>query len=116
MVYEKALDPQLVLNSIYNGIVAVNEEGIITYFNKTAERIFNIPAHEAMNLYILDVLPNTGGKLLECLKTGKPFYGEKLRGEKVTLVSNINPIITNGKILGVVSAFQSPVSWRWIQS
>jgi len=106
MVYEKALDPQLVLNSIYNGIVAVNEEGIITYFNKTAERIFNIPAYEAMNLYILAVLPNTGGKLLECLKTGKPFYGEKLKGQEVTLISNINPIVTNGKISGAVSVFQ----------
>ncbi len=78
----KNFDVQSVLNSIYNGIIAIDERGIITYFNKTAERIFNIPAHEAMNRYILDVLPNTGGKLLECLKAGKPFYGEKLKGEK----------------------------------
>ncbi len=95
-----------VLNAIYNGIVAIDEQGIIIYFNKTAERIFGIPAHEAVNRYILEVLPNTGGKLLECLKTGKPFYGEKLKGEKVTLVSNINPIIKNGKPSGVVSVFQ----------
>ncbi len=32
---------QLILNSIYNGIVAINSKGIIRYFNKTAERIFN---------------------------------------------------------------------------
>lgn len=69
MIHEKLLNPQLMLNSIYNGIVAINKEGIITYFNKTAERIFNIPAHEAINLYILEVLPKTGGKLLECLET-----------------------------------------------
>ncbi|OGP96729.1 MAG: hypothetical protein A2157_04460 [Deltaproteobacteria bacterium RBG_16_47_11] len=100
------LDPHFVLNSIYNGIVAVDAEGIITYFNKTAERIFEIPAHEAFKRYILDVLPNTGGKLLESLKTGKPFYGEKLKGEKVTLISNINPIVTNGRVSGVVSVFQ----------
>jgi PAS domain S-box-containing protein len=106
MIHEKPLDPQLILNSIYNGIVSIDEKGIITHFNKTAERIFNIPAHEAMNRYILDVLPNTGGKLLECLKAGKPFYGEKLKGEKVTLISNINPIVMNGKISGVVSVFQ----------
>lgn len=102
----KSLDSELMLNSIYNGIVVIDAEGTIIYFNKTAERIFNIPAHESINLYILDVLPNTGGKLLECLKTGKPFYGEKLKGEKVTLISNINPIITNGEISGAVSVFQ----------
>lgn len=101
-----SFDSELVLNAIYNGIVAIDTEGIITLFNKTAERIFNIPAHEAINRYILDVLPNTGGKLLECLKTGNPFYGEKLKGEKVTLVSNINPIVNNGKVTGVVSVFQ----------
>ena len=106
MIHEKLLNPQLMLNSIYNGIVAINKEGIITYFNKTAERIFNIPAHEAINLYILEVLPKTGGKLLECLETGKPFYGEKLKGETVTLISNINPMIHNGKISGVISVFQ----------
>ena len=99
-------DTQSVLNSIYNGIIAIDGEGVINYFNKTAERIFNIPAHEALNRYILDVLPNTGGKLLECLKTGRPFYGEKLKGEKVTLISNINPIVMAGKISGVVSVFQ----------
>jgi len=106
MIHEKSLDPQLILNSIYNGIVSIDDQGMITHFNKTAERIFNIPAHESINRYILDVLPNTGGQLLECLKTGKPFYGEKLKGEEVTLISNINPIVTNGKISGVVSVFQ----------
>jgi PAS domain S-box-containing protein len=106
MDQSRDLDPRLVLNSIYNGIIGIDSEGKITYFNKTAERIFNIPAHEALNRFILDVLPNTGGKLLESLNAGTPFYGEKLRGERVTLVSNINPIITNGKVSGVVSVFQ----------
>ena len=106
MEHSKDFDPRLVLNSMYNGIIGIDSEGKITYFNKTAERIFSIPAHEALNRYILDVLPSTGGKLLESLNTGTPFYGEKLRGERVTLVSNINPIITNGKVSGVVSVFQ----------
>jgi PAS domain S-box-containing protein len=101
-----AFDPTPVLNGIYNGIVAIDENGFITYINKTAERIFKMPAHVALDRYILDVLAHTGVKLLECLKTGKPFYGEKLKGEDVTLISNINPIINNGKISGVVSIFQ----------
>ena len=100
------IEPQMVLDSIYNGIVSIDGNGTIIYYNKTAERIFSIPAHNALNRHILDVLPNTGGKLLECLKSGKPFYGEKLKGEKVALVSNINPIVVKGEITGVVSAFQ----------
>ena len=100
------ISPHLVLNSIYNGIVVIDADGIIDYFNKNAERVFNIPAHTALRRYILDVLPNTGGKLLDVLKTGDPLYGEKLKGERVTIVSNISPIVKNGKILGVVSVFQ----------
>ena len=99
-------DAQLVLNSIYNGITVIDEKGMITHFNKTAERIFKIPAHEALNRYVLNVIPHTSGKLLDCLKTGKPFYGEKLKGEEVTLIANINPIFHHGKITGVVSVFQ----------
>ncbi len=72
---------EVLLDSIYNGIVAIDENGVIIYFNKTAERIFNLSAQEALNRFILDVLPNTGGKLLESLKTGHPFHGEKLKGE-----------------------------------
>lgn len=106
MQYTKIFEPAWVLNSIYNGIISIDDEGIITYFNKTAERIFNIPAHEAINRFILDVLPNTGGNLLESLKTGSTLYGEKLKGETITLIANINPIVKNGKISGVVSVFQ----------
>jgi PAS domain S-box-containing protein len=106
MLHEITLDPQLVLDSIYNGVVAIDEKGIITYFNKTAERIFKIPAHEALNRYILDVIPRTSDKLLDCLTTGKPFYGEKLKGEEVTLIANINPVIWDGKVSGAVSVFQ----------
>ena len=106
MENSNTFDSQLTLNSIYNGIIAIDGKGIINYFNKTAERIFNIPAHETIGRYILDVIPHTSKKLIECLKTGKPFYGEKLKGEEVTLISNINPVVMNGKILGVVSVFQ----------
>ena len=52
----KEMDPQLILDSIYNGIVAINSEGIIVHYNKMAERIFDIPSHEALNRYILDVV------------------------------------------------------------
>lgn len=106
MEHSDTISPHLVLNSIYNGIVAIDADGIIDYFNKNAERVFNIPAYTVLRRHILDVLPNTGSKLLDVLKTGDPLYGGKLKGERVTLISNISPIVTNGKILGVVSVFQ----------
>jgi PAS domain S-box-containing protein len=102
----KKIEPQMVLDSIYNGLVTIDEKGTIIYFNGTAERIFNTLARDALNHYILDVLPNTGGKLLESLQTGKPFYGERLKGQTVTLIANINPIVREGKVVGATSVFQ----------
>jgi PAS domain S-box-containing protein len=99
-------DPLLLLDSIYNGIVAIDASGIVVYFNKTAERILKTTATEAMGRYVLDVLPNTGGKIIESLQTGRTFQTEKLKGGGVELVSNISPVITDGAIAGVVSVFQ----------
>jgi len=102
----KRFNPQWVLDAIYNGIVAIDEEGRLVFFNQTAERLFRIAAEKALGRYILDVLPKTGGKLLESLRTGTPYYGEKLQGEAVTLIANITPVQSNGKIAGAVSVFQ----------
>jgi len=102
----KRFTPQWVLDAIYNGIVAIDEEGRLVFFNQTAERLFRIAAEKALGRYILDVLPKTGGKLLESLRTGTPYYGEKLQGEAVTLIANITPVQSNGKIAGAVSVFQ----------
>ena len=106
MISSSMIDEKSILNSVHNGMVALDNRGTITFFNKTAERVFKIPVLEALGRHILDILPNTGGKLLECLKTEKPLYGEKLKGKEVVLISNINPIVEHGKISGVVSVFQ----------
>jgi PAS domain S-box-containing protein len=106
MEHSGMISPQFILDSIYNGVVTIDADGVIIYFNKSAERIFGISSHEALRRYILEILPNTGGRLIEVLKTGNPLHGEKLKGEKVTLISNISPVMAGGKILGVVSVFQ----------
>ncbi len=104
--YRDGLNSRLVLNSIYNGILSIDTEGFITYLNKTAERILGVFSDELLNRSILDVLPNMGGKLLECLKKGCPFHGEKIEDQKVNIISNIDPIFIKGKILGAVSVFE----------
>ena len=102
----KRFNPQWILDVIYNGIVAIDKEGKLVFFNQTAEKLFRIAAEKALGRYILDVLPKTGGKLLESLRTGTPYYGEKLQGETVPLIANITPVQSKGRIAGAVSVFQ----------
>ncbi|OGW45019.1 MAG: hypothetical protein A2Y66_06885 [Nitrospirae bacterium RBG_13_41_22] len=94
------------LNAIYNGIVAIDEAGLIVYFNETASRIFNITLDKALKRPIMEVLPNTGGKLLECLSTKEVLVGYRLQGERVSLITNINPVFEGDKVIGVISVFQ----------
>jgi PAS domain S-box-containing protein len=101
-----APDAEILLGSLYNGVVAINEEGVIVCFNETAERLFDVSSADALGCHVLDVLPKTGGKLLDCLKTGVTLKGEKLGWGEGTLVSNISPVSPEGKIIGAISVFQ----------
>jgi len=99
-------DPETILSSIHNGIISIDSKGIISYFNKTAERLFKMGAHEAVSRHVRNVLPEIGQKFLLCLETGKPYYGEKIKEKDVTLICNINPVIGGGRVSGVVGVFQ----------
>ena len=87
--------------------VAINHAGVIVRFNHSAERTFQILADQALGLPILDVLPNTGGKLLESLNTGEAFPGYKLTGEYVTLMANISPVFRTIGSWGRCPCFRS---------
>ena len=53
------LSEKLLLDSIYNGLVSIDNEGLIVYFNKRAEEIFQIPFEAAKGKYILEILPES---------------------------------------------------------
>lgn len=101
-----SIDYNLLLNSVSNGIVAIDDDGRIVCFNASAEQVFQTRAEEALGRSILDVLPNTGGKLLECLRSGSSFLGYKLKGQYVELMANITPIMMNDRQIGAISVFQ----------
>jgi PAS domain S-box-containing protein len=99
-------DAGSLLDSIYNGVVAIDKDGILVYLNETAERMFEVRANEVLGRYVLDVLPRTGGKLLECLNTAKLLKGERLTWDQVTLIANISPVFRKGEVWGAISIFQ----------
>ncbi|MEW6262975.1 MAG: sigma 54-interacting transcriptional regulator [Thermodesulfobacteriota bacterium] len=94
------------LDAVANGIVSIDHLGRIVCFNASAGQIFQIPTEEALGRPILEVLPNTGGILLECLSSGEPFLGYRLKGRSVEIMANISPILRDGRPIGAVSVFQ----------
>jgi len=100
------LSEKLLLDSIYNGLVSINSEGIIVYFNKRAEEIFQIPREAAKGKYILEILPHTGGKLLKCIELEESFINYKIKGKRISIIANITPIVGNNGVIGCISVFQ----------
>jgi len=94
----------ILINSAYNGIVAIDSEGIIKIFNESAEKITGISAANAIGKKASEVIPNT--RLDKVLKSGKAELGQKQEIGHSKILTNRTPIKDDGKISGVIAVFQ----------
>lgn len=106
----RAKDLRKILDSIHNGVVAVDKDGRITVFNKAMERIFAIPAEEAIGAPIYDIIPYTG--LLRVLTTGKAHIGRKFNIGAQVYLANRTPIVDNGEVVGAVGVIQDVTEFQ----
>jgi len=95
---------KVILESLYNAIIAVDSNGIITNWNPAAERITGIAADKALGRFVMDIIPQSG--LLEVLRTGECRYSKKIQFGPVTAITNRSPIIKDGKVTGAVAVLQ----------
>lgn len=96
----------LTLESVQDGICVLNEEGIITYVNPAYLKILDEKIENILNKKIDNISPNGARKT--ALTTGKSMTGIiNYKKNGVTIVSNINPIVVDGEIRGVVSVIKN---------
>jgi len=93
-----------VFDSTSNAVLAVNRSGIIIYCNRQVEKFLDSPPGEIMGKHVKDFFPTTG--LLEVMENGRPQIDTRLALKNGTYLSNRNPIVINGKIVGAVAVFQ----------
>ncbi|OLN30201.1 sigma 54-interacting transcriptional regulator [Desulfosporosinus metallidurans] len=93
-----------VANSVTSGIVAIDEFGKITAFNKAAEKFTWRKQHEALGGYLGDMIIPTG--LLDVIKTGLPQFDFRIEAFDRAYISNRTPIIEDGEVVGAVGVFQ----------
>lgn len=99
-----AEERQEILNSMYNGVIATNAEGIITLLNPAAEFITGITAESVLGRYVDDVIPTTG--LRRVLETGTTELNQHQVIGRSKIVTNRSPIIKDNKSIGAVAVFQ----------
>lgn len=94
------------LESVREGIIAVDHTGKITIVNKSAEEIFKktgidkIETGKHIDTFVKDSV------LVRVLKTGQSVEDEESQIKDVKLLINSVPIIVNGKIAGAISTFR----------
>ncbi len=91
---------QAVLDNPFEGMVIIDDQGIIRHFSKANEPFYGITAEEAVGRHISEVVPGSG--MLEVLRNGKPDFGDTfdMNGRKV--IVNRYPIRVGDKIIGAV--------------
>ncbi len=97
---------QLILETVQDGICVINAEGYITYVNKAYLRILNKKEEEILNKNIKEI--SKDGERMKVLTTGESAIGAiSYKENGVIIVSNVNPIIIDEEITGVVSVVKN---------
>ena len=92
------------LESIREGIIAINEQGEVTVMNQQAAQILGFTPEDAVGKPIVKLLPET--RMLEVLKTGKGEYDQEMMIKEEEVIVNRVPILEKEHVSGVVSSFR----------
>ncbi|UKS30800.1 sensor histidine kinase [Paenibacillus sp. HWE-109] len=100
-------EKKAILESIREGIIAVNQEGVITMANRYALQLLELPVTAKITgRHIEDVIPNT--RLVEVVRTGQAeFDHEMLIGDHEVIVNRVPIIERKSSVTGAVSSFRS---------
>ncbi|MGE5678897.1 MAG: sigma 54-interacting transcriptional regulator [Pseudomonadota bacterium] len=98
-------DIELILDSTHDAMIGVDTEGIITLFNKAAERLTGIDAEAAMGKPVADVVNDT--RLPYILETGESELNRQQNLGNIKIVTNRMPVKDKkGRIIGAVAVFR----------
>jgi len=89
---------KLTLDNPYEGLVITDVNGIIKYFSKSNERVFNISREKAIGKHVTEVIPNT--RLHIVARTGKAEIGDTMLIGGVKKVVGRFPVKKDGKSIG----------------
>jgi len=103
---EKKRTQQLVTMTdfIHDGVISIDENEVVTLFNKRASEIFSLPKDQAVGRRISEVIPFT--RLPEVLRDKHPQLSKLQEVGGSSITTNRVPILVEGEIKGAVATFQ----------
>ena len=100
----KAFRLKAILDSVYDGIIAIDETGKIEVFNRAAERILGLSAARTLGRAVKAVIPTS--RLENVLKLRQAEIGEIQEIGDVRIVTNRIPVTDGRATIGAVATFQ----------
>ncbi len=99
------MERDAVIESVREGIVAIDRHGNVTMVNKAATNILELPQDQDVRRKpILELLPSS--KMLEVLGTGEQQLDREATIAGKEIIVNRVPIKIGSKVIGVVSSFR----------
>ena len=95
---------KVVLDSAVHGVIATDEQNVVTIYNPAAERIFRIPTDQVIGRIVQDIIPNT--QMHKVLESGEAQRAVLQDVNGGIIATNRIPILAGCKRLGVVSTFE----------
>jgi PAS domain S-box-containing protein len=100
-----------ILNSLHDGVIAVDASCRVILFNRAAERITGLRADAVMNRNAVDVIPNT--RLHIVLREGKPELNQEQQVNNALIVANRVPLRDEaGHVIGAAAVFRDVTELR----
>lgn len=90
-------------HSINEGVIAIDNQEIITIFNEKARQVFRVDG-DVVGKPIRTVLEDT--RLPEIVEKNQPVYNEEIKVSGKVILSNRIPIKKDNELIGAVAIFQ----------
>lgn len=95
----------MILNATHDAMIAIDRQGIITIFNRSAGKLTHNAPKEALGRPIREVIPST--RLPEVMRSGIPELNRHQPLGDISIVTNRMPIRDDqGEIVGAIAIFR----------
>ncbi|TJY41568.1 PAS domain-containing protein [Cohnella pontilimi] len=105
---------ETVIESIHEGIIAIDEHGVITTINDTAEKLIQLDKGSLIGTPIDRIWSDT--PMLQVLQSGKGYIEQeelyRLGHHEMHFIVTARPIRSNGEVIGVVASFRRMADMR----
>ncbi|UJL44796.1 sigma 54-interacting transcriptional regulator [Virgibacillus sp. NKC19-16] len=97
---------ELILNNIRDGMIVINNQEIVQFVNKSAERIVGYSKEKSEGQHIKDVVPNT--RLPQILRSQRKEVNQKLflENDKKVITTRIPIINADDRLIGAFAIFK----------